>query len=200
MAQAVVPSLSIQEIIQWKDKKKQELKNGNPWIIKLKEIDTQNMDMNGQITNQLFAQKANSVKLREMIVLQLKDLRKVSLFIDFITDLCEKNYPNHSQLVDLYLELVTLKLEMINHRDDSIHYFSPKDILFSKQSWKLVEDQFNIEAKSKGTTKENYVGYVESTDTKTIIIMNKLHLKYVNSKHPVIWLSMQCIDSHKNEQ
>jgi len=184
-------SVSIKFIKSWKDKKIQELKVNKLSVMIKEMIEKKQKGYNDEEDN-----------LQKLMKFYDENITKITSFIELVLNLCEPTIPNYSKLIDLYLELLELKLKMIDNNDIAFEQFIGKNLFYTRKTWSMVEkiDNFQlpiyIEAHASGNTSK-YVSNIESNDTQTVVIIKKSSLNISHLPLPFEFLTMECLNFHK---
>ena len=148
--------------------------------------------------------QANSGPFSKSLIKQLKQYHKdnivtTTLFIDYVLNELNYDYQNQSKLIDLYLELLTLKLQILNNNDLAYEKFmSDENILYKKNKWTQSEAKFDVlipNLMDTFTKSQTIVASISSHDVQTIIKITK----HAMASKPVYYLTIECNDYKINQ-
>lgn len=141
--------------------------------------------------------KSNCVSFSSKLLQKLKIYNKdniiaITKFIDYVLNEFDVDpYNDKSRLTDLYLQLLALKLRILDNNQLAYEKFIPDENIWMKhKQWKQSETAFNnvipnlMDALCES---ESFVGSIESANVQTMIEITKHGL----SKAPVAYLTVE---------
>ena len=177
-------STMIQDIQQWIKAKKEDISENDLLTIF-------NTICNSKCKDGQYSQRSIN-QLKNYFQNNLCTLNK---FIHHVLKQLDQHYENYSKLIDLYFELITLKLQIVDNNEKACNKFISSDNIFlTKYQWQHCESKLNVVIPNFMDTltssKILVVGIIQSPDKQTIIKI----IRHSLSAHCVYHLTFEYTD------